>query len=488
LSPASNLATTTEEGDLKISYVAGPTALRAHNDRSRIKMFWGPVRSGKSSAACWRGMQRARAASTVYNTSLRGLVIRDTYTNLRDSTLKTWLEWFPDKSACGYFHKSTQTYHLRTPDDREHEIMFRHGKDADDASNFLSTEFGWVLLEEVVPAYTKSGMVSPGISEDMFDAVIIRLAQRGIARPELDITCNPPTPQHWVNRRILARKPEELAADNIAHFFFPGKENEANLRPGYYDELRRLLKGQHTTIARFVDGEIVAIYPGVPVYQKDFSSKAHVSDKLRFDPARPVITFWDNPPTPACLIAQVDGRGRLLILKELQGGFIDGRIMEAVGQREFAKLVRAELQENFRGFKLGRGWADPALKSPSNTETKTPLQVLHAEGFTDIGFGIVDNDGRQEAVRGLLGTNLSGEAALQISRSGCPLLVEGMAGGYVFGSGTDGKRLTGAGPLKNEFSHTVNALEYGVSGLYPPVRPQMYKPQEARRPPSAMSA
>lgn len=484
-----NLVKETAEGDLNISYLASPTAARAIcDDDARIELLWGPVRSGKSAAGCWKVYRRALAASEIYDTALRAVVIRDTYTNLRDSTLKTWFEWFPDKSAAGFFHVSTATYHLRTPDGREHEVLFRHGKDAGDASNFLSTEFGCIFLEEVVPAFAKSGLISPGISEDLYDTAIMRLSQRGILHPVIILTCNPPTPQHWVNRRILQQKIADLQADGVAVYFFPAAENEANLRPGYYDELRRLLRGQTTTIARFVEGQIVAIYPGVAVYQKNFNSKIHVVDRLDFDPARPVLTFWDNPPTPACLIAQVDRWGRLCIFKELIGGFVDGRIVEAVGASEFTDLVKLELQENFKGFKLGTAWVDPAHRAPSNTESKTPVQILNEKGFKDVRFGAVDNMSRQEAVRNLLGKNLSGEPAIRILRSGCPVTIEGMAGGYVFGSGTDGKRLTGAGPLKNEFSHPVNALEYGVSGIYPPVNLRQIKSEPPRLPPSPMSA
>lgn len=488
----SNLAIKDDHGNLHINYTAGPVALKAHQDRSMIKAVWGPVRSGKSVWACWRAMYRARSAAKK-GIPLRGLVIRDTFTNLRDTTLKSFLEWFPDKSAVGRYTASDATYHLRTPgpDGKsfiEHEILFRHGQTAQDCSQFLSSEYGWALMEEVVPAFAPSGLVSPGISEEVFDLLLTRMVQRGIDRPELDLTFNPPTPGSWVYRRLISQSPEALKEMSAACFFFPAVENEHNIRPGYYDQLRKLLKGQDTTIARFVDGQIVAIYPGLPVYAKIFNSTLHVSSDLAYDPSRPLLHFWDNPPTPACLLAQVDQWGRLLILKELQGGFVDGKIMEAIGQKEFADLVNAEINVEFNGAKIGKGWVDPAHRSPSNTETKTPLQVLQSCGFHDLGFGAVDHNSRQEAVRGLLGRLVNGKGAIIISSSGCPLLIEGLAGGYRYGTNTEGTRVSGGEPLKNEFSHVANALEYGASGMFPAARPFQIQAKAPKVPRSYMSA
>jgi hypothetical protein len=339
-----------------------------------------------------------------------------------------------------------------------------------------------------VPAFSPSGLVSPGIAEEVFDICLTRLVQRGIERPELNLTFNPPTPQHWVNKRIVSKSPEALKAMNTAHFFFPGKENEHNLRAGYYDQLRAFLAGKDTMIARFVDGQVVAIYPGAPVYQKNFNSNLHVSNTVKYDPARPLITCWDNPPTPACLITQIDVWGRWVILKELQGGFIDGKIMEYVGQQEFTDLVLAEIRQYYPNAPLGKAWMDQANKAPSNTENTTPVQVMYAKGFREVGFGAVDNMSRQEAVNGLLARLVSGKGAIVISAAGCPLLIEGLAGGYRYGLATDGVRTQGNAPLKNEFSHLCNALEYGASGLFPAARVMTLNANKPKVAPSAMSA
>lgn len=492
----SNLIRTEPDGTQVIEYNAGPSALSFFSDDSRpnglrINALWGPIRCGKSTAGVQRIFQRAMALGTI-GISLKAIVIRDTFENLRDSTLKTWLEWFPDHSPFGYYSESKKNYYLQTPkkdgsnNTIEHEIQFRYGQNATDASKYLSTEYGLIDLEEVVPAYTPTGLVSPGISEEVFDMAIMRACQRDVIRPEINVVFNPPSPSHWANRRLL-----KVQDPRIKCFFFPREENERNLRPGFYEELEQLLKGQDSTIARFLRGEIVAVYPGVPVYSKVFNTRYHVKPSIKYIQDKPLVLLWDNPPTPACLVTQIDYRGRWNILKEFQGGFIDGKIMETIGQREFCDLIKPQLQSLYHNAKYAPWWADPALKSPSNTETATPLQILQ-EKFpgVEIRFGAVDNFTRQESVRQKLSHMLMGELSVAFSAEGCPLLIEGMQGGYRYNLNSDGTSLSRSEPVKNEFSHVCNALEYGCSGLFPAIRVfnQAKHGRPLNLPPSAMSA
>src|SRR5690242_21541060 len=98
-------------------YTFGPIAVEAHKSRSRLKFVWGVVGSAKSSWLCWRVYFMAVRAAKA-GVSLRAVLIRDTYRNLSDSTLKTWLRWFPDNSVMGRISRSNPAdYLLRTPDE-----------------------------------------------------------------------------------------------------------------------------------------------------------------------------------------------------------------------------------------------------------------------------------------------------------------------------------------------------------------------------------
>lgn len=82
-------------------------------DRSFLSVIQGPVASGTSTCSChkvwaiaceqepdWDGVRRTR-----------WIITRDTYKELRDTTIKTWLEWFPE-SDWGPMIRSEPAYHL----------------------------------------------------------------------------------------------------------------------------------------------------------------------------------------------------------------------------------------------------------------------------------------------------------------------------------------------------------------------------------------
>src|SRR5918999_3835658 len=74
-------------------YFPGPVAQEAHLSTAELKLAWGALGTAKTTWGCWRiYFLCERATEAGY--SLRALVMRDTYRNLADSTLQTWLHWF----------------------------------------------------------------------------------------------------------------------------------------------------------------------------------------------------------------------------------------------------------------------------------------------------------------------------------------------------------------------------------------------------------
>ena len=467
----------------QIVYNPGPVAIKFHLSPARVKVAWGPVRSGKSTALVWRAFYKAQEAAAK-GIAMKGVILRDTYRNLEDTTVKTLTEWLGPLGVLRR-RQSVSDFVFKVGG-IQHELLLRHGQTAADASSFLSSEYAFIGLEEVAPAFTPSGVVSPGIAEEVFDIALTRLVQRGIDNPELAITCNPPTPNHWVNKRIISKDREELRKLGWWPFFFDTHENEQNLRPGYYDELRRSLQGKDHLIKRFVEGEIVAIYPGMPVFSGDFNQRIHLRDDLKPIKGKPFILGWDFGLTPSCVWTQIDNNGRWLVFYELQGGYLDDRLSEQIGAQRFGELVLAEHNQKFPGFTLGLGYGDPTLTVKAQTDEKTVKQILGNLGF-QIASGAVDIASRVEGIRGRLNTNIGGDPAILISRPGCPLLTEGLSGGYRYNVDATGKRILGGEPQKNEFSHLVDALGYIASKLFRPTGTTLgkYEPKFPRSPMAA---
>jgi hypothetical protein len=260
---------------IRREYFPGPVALDAHRSRARVKLAWGALGTSKSTWMVWRAQAiSARAAKAGY--TARMLFVRDTYRNLIDSTYRTFCDWFPPDSAAGYGSQSEPVDFKLNVGGRYHDVLFRHGQTEQDASMFLSTEYDFIGLEEIAPAFIPGEKkVSPGISEGVFDMAISRLTRQidraAAVRPELCMTCNSPPLTHWASKRIIDKPPEYLADPvlNWGHWFFPVSDNAHNLDPNYYASLEKAWEGRRSLIARFLRGERIAVFIGSPRFNLD---------------------------------------------------------------------------------------------------------------------------------------------------------------------------------------------------------------------------
>ena len=102
-------------GKQAIDYQAHKTLLDFHNDPALVKMIVGPFGSGKSVACC---MDQFFMAAGNHPQAIpvcqdgkrhyRAAIIRNSYRELQDTTLKTWMEWMPQ--GLGRFKQSTMVY------------------------------------------------------------------------------------------------------------------------------------------------------------------------------------------------------------------------------------------------------------------------------------------------------------------------------------------------------------------------------------------
>jgi len=263
-------------------YWPGPVALEAHRSKARVKMAWGPLGTAKSSWLCWRAQAICQRAANAGLTA-RILFVRDTYRNLIDSTFRTFTEWFPDGSAAGFLSRSDPAeFKLNVPAKGNpgkahyHDILFRHLQTEQDASAILSTEYDGIMVDEVAPAYLPGEKkVSPGIAEGVFDMAISRLTRKldraAMVRPELCMTANSPPLTHWASTRIID-KPVSYLTDSVlnwAHWCFPVSDNAHNLDPNYYASLEKAWEGKRALIARFLRGERISVFIGLPRFNLD---------------------------------------------------------------------------------------------------------------------------------------------------------------------------------------------------------------------------
>lgn len=172
----------------------------------------------------------------------RGVVIRNTTTQLRDTTRKTFMDWIP----FGEWHEHPLECRLRF-DDVDCEVLFRALDRPQDVRNLLSLDLTF--------AYCNEGRE---LAKPVFDGLTARVGRfpRRQDVPEywsgIWMDSNPWHDGHWLD------KLERVVKDPNHRFFWqpggrdPKAENLKNLKPGYY---QGLLAGKDSEWVRvYVDG------------------------------------------------------------------------------------------------------------------------------------------------------------------------------------------------------------------------------------------
>jgi hypothetical protein len=454
---------------MKLEYTPpGAQAAAFHEDNSFVRGLMGPVGSGKSSSACVeifrRALEQAPGPDGIRRSRWAG--IRNTYGELKSTTIKTWSDWFEDVHVMKWDTPIVSTIKLPDIGDgtgMELEVMFIALDRPDDVGKLRSLELTGAWLNE---ASELEKMVL-----DMATQRVGRYPSMRVGGPSwtgIIMDTNPPDDEHWYYK--LA---EETNADNYAFFRQPGgmyqvldknspdylkykpnpkAENIKNLRGGYQYYVNQLSGKSDDYIKVFVCGEYGTTMDGKPVYP-EFNEKVHVSP-VPLEPiyGSPLLLGFDFGLTPACIFGQMSPKGQLLILDEL--------VSEDMGIRQFyQEVVLPLLNEKYYSF-TPYGVGDPAGVNRSQTDEKTCFEELALMGFicdpADSNVFLA----RRESVAFFLQRMTSSGAGMIIDPS-CKTIIKGFRGGYRY------ERLKTSGaarhkdrPSKDRFSHPHDALQY----------------------------
>ncbi|WP_242394841.1 phage terminase large subunit [Anaeromyxobacter oryzisoli] len=238
-------------------YVAAPTLRRFQRSDAFVRCVVGPVGSGKSSACVIellrRAMRQAPGPDGVRRS--RWVVIRNTYSQLRDTTRKTFEEWVP--AEIGSWNEQAFTW-VGEWSDGEHpvhcEVLFRSLNRPEDVKKLLSLE--------LTGAYVNESREIPKAVVDVLEQRVGRFPAKKSGGPTWSgiwMDTNPWAKQHWGYKLFtLHQGVREEDRDLYELFEQPGgrspeAENLENLPPGYYD---RLVVGKDAEwIKSYVDGE-----------------------------------------------------------------------------------------------------------------------------------------------------------------------------------------------------------------------------------------
>ena len=401
--------------------------------------------SGKSVTSCFEIVRRASLQEPDERgvRKTRALVVRETARQLMDTTIKTWLDWFPE-GVCGRYMRTTKTYFFKVGD-VECEVMFRALDDADDVANLNSLELTFAWMNEC-----------RDIHPEIVDALSKRVG-RFPSKKDGGPTwfgmwgdTNPPTMETWWYYQMEGLNPEDGVSPNDngwdvfkqpsgrSHY----AENIENLPEGYYDTQGR----SEEYIRVYIDGEYGLSSAGTPVY-KYFRPDYHMA-KETIRPIqnglRPLIVGMDLGLTPAAVVGQQDARGRALILAECYS--FD------MGVKRFVRtMLKPLLYERFSGLPV-MIVVDPAGTQRAQTDERRVVDIIRDEGFKVISASTNAISPRINAVDDFLMRQVDGDPAFLVDPS-CNWLKSSMMGGYRF-------RKDGEGIEKGPHSHIAEALQY----------------------------
>lgn len=456
----------------------GETLKEFMRDGSFFRGIRGPVGSGKSVACCVeifrRALQQEKGPDGLRKT--RWIVVRNTNPQLRTTTIKTWLDWFPE-SEWGKFNWSPPYTHHIQRGELDMEVIFLALDRPEDVKKLLSLEATgiWVNEAREVP---KSIIDACTMRVDRFPS----MKDGGATWSGVIADTNAPEEDHWwpimsgeapvpdhmpqEQARMLVRPPnfrfftqppgmEEVKnEDGEVIGYEPSKsaENTKNMSKTYYP---RLIEGKTKTwIDVYVMNRLGTIQDGKPVYP-EFSAEMHVAkEEVNVAANLPVFCGVDFGLTPAAVFGQ-KVHGRWLIQSEI--------VAFDMGVVRFAEVIRNELASKYANASEVMIYGDPAGDFRAQTDETTPFQILRGAGLRAIPAHSNSVDLRLESVRAPLTRLADGKSGILIDPR-CTHLIKGFMNHYRY------RRLEVSGeryadkPDKNQYSHVHDALQYLMLG------------------------
>lgn len=428
----------------------GPVASAYYLDQSEIACIIGPVGSGKSTASCLRLQRHAYAQAPQSDgvARTRWAIVRNTKRQLEDTTLKTWLQIFPE-AQFGAFHQSDMAHRWRfRPSDRDYEIdvefLFRALDDAADVANLLSLEVTGFYFNEVREA-TEDILVHAGRRAGRFPPV----ADGGCTWAGWFADTNAWDVDHFLHDWFIETPREGYALFRQPGGMDPHAENRANLPERYYENALRDYGEEDARV--YVHAQFGHTRTGKPIYT-DYVDSLHCRP-FELDPRLPLQIGLDFGRTPAATIGQDTPHG-WRIRREL--------CAFDMGVKAFGLELKRYLAQHFPGFSIGVTTGDPSGEA-KDAEDRTVFDILRGVGIHAFPARTNEPTIRIEAVNGALRRLQRGEPALMIHPD-CKMLRRACLDGYRY------RKLKVAGqryddkPDKNDFSHVAESLQYLLLG------------------------
>ncbi len=460
--------------DKKVEFIANPTQKVFIESKYEADLFQSRKGEGKSAALAW-----AAFYYTKHNPGCTGIAIRDTWENLKRTTLEEFFFWFPD-GVFGKWYSGDKLWVWDTPKTGLEGKIYWLGVDGEeDATKISSMPLAFALIDEPSAAAGSSA----GIPEFIFTTILAQLRQKGMNWYACKLAQNNPDESHWTYKLFVdpgtahaidpkTNSPVKLLPDQeggFKSFQTREPENLQNLPPGYYESMERNWKSRPDLIKRFVKGKTGFQQVGKPV-TPEWDDDLHLANELEPVKGRSLLLLWDGGLHPTCVITQVTPAGYWLILESYVGN--------GIGTFQLIEdIVQPRLATRFQGF-TWEHVGDPNLRSSEQSNSRnSAVRVIQSELGGRWHQGVESISGRTEPLKGVLTRTIHGVGVIQVDRRYAKEIWFALRGGWHFHKARSG--VVGA-IVKDEHSHPGDCMGYGGAKLFP--LGQLQKKKKRKRP------
>lgn len=425
----------------------------------------------------WASLQ-APNANNVRKT--RFLIVRNTADQLKSTTFKTIIDWFPPE-VYGRYLKTDKTLHYRLalPDQTiiDTEWMMIALDTPDDVRKALSLE-----------ATGLWGNESRELHPEVVDGLLMRVNRYpsgkdgvGVTRAGAIFDTNMPNEDTWwedkmenppKNWGIFIQPPAVLPVSQWVEKYREDPPENATIASNKglkfsidpeHDNYEFLEKTYYPNTGEGKTEDFINVYlrsmygralGGKPVYEETFMPERHVAEGLTpvISDQYPLCIGLDFGRTPAAVIGQTTPAGFVNVLGEI--------CAENMGMEKFVKTkLRPYLFEHFPQCAYYIA-PDPAGYQHTQLGEKSPAAWLKEQGFNLVRPATNDPEIRVQAVEGLLMAGLDSRARFQIDKVRAPLTYQGLSGKYRWKTDRHGNLMGSREPVKNKWSHPAEALQY----------------------------
>lgn len=470
---------------LNLDFSESPVVYDFIKSNAFVQGLMGPVGSGKSYACASKIFLKAikQKPSPIDNIRYtRWAVVRNSYPMLKTTTIKTWIDLFPESTFGPMLWTPPITHHIRLPARGDAagidmEVIFLALDQPKDVRKLLSLELtgAWVNEARELPKAVIDGLTHRvGRYPTKRDG--------GATWHGIWMDTNPPDSDHWWANMHLKEKMTgpyawkfwqqpggvlEVDAANLPdnpeandHVFAGGRwwklntkaENTNNLPAGYYQQM--LLGKNFDWIRCYAGGLYTYVQEGRPVWPE--YDDTTMSGDTEIEPGVPIQVGLDFGLTPAATIGQRLPNGRWLIHHEI--------VTFDMGLERFGTQLLAELNQRYPSHQVML-WGDPAGMARDAIYEVTSFDFLRTLGLRAQPTASNDFKVRREAAAAPMQRLINGKPGLIVNRE-CKLLRKSLSGGYHFkrvAIGAGQERFRDA-PNKNEHSHIGDSFGYLMLG------------------------